>query len=195
MRAELIAELLFARTAAPSTPRLLGLDGRSGSGKTQVAREVAGFLTRQRVSVAVVSMDDVYAGWTGLAAALPLLCRDVIEPLRRGQPAAYRRYDWGRGHRAEVVDVPSADVVIIEGVGSTTHPCREAYTLTVWLHAPREERWERACTRSGQGDFAPYAEVWAAQEDELFGPDPYPRAPLGFDMAIDTTSRQVRVDG
>lgn len=193
--AESLAESLFAAPATPTTPRLLGLDGRSGSGKTQLARDVARHLQARQISVAVVSMDDLYAGWNGLMAALPLLCHAVIGPLQAGRLAAYRRYDWERGCRGERVHLPEATVVIIEGVGSTTHSCREAFALTVWVQAPRQLRWERACARLGQGDFAPYAATWAAQEDELFGPDHYPQAPPGFDTVIDTTPSQVHVDG
>lgn len=189
--ADVIAGALTS--AAADGPCLLGVDGRSGSGKTHLAGDIAEVLRHCQASVVVVSMDDLYPGWQGLAASLPTLCQDVIIPLSHGQPGAYRRYDWSRGAFAETVHVPVADAVIIEGVGSTTHWCRPLLRATVWVHAPRDVRLGRACGRTGQGDFAAYADRWSEQEDWLFGPDAYPLTPAAFDFVVATES--VLVDG
>ncbi len=173
-------------SATGSGPRLLGVDGRSGSGKTHLAADVADELRRNHASVVIVSMDDMYPGWEGLAASLPRLCEHVIAPLSRGRPAEYQRYDWGLGRFADTVQVPLADAVIIEGVGSTAHPSRSDLSTTVWVHAPPSVRMDRACRRTDQGDFAVYADRWSAQEEELFGVDAYPQAPFGYDFVVDT---------
>ncbi|MGB3593130.1 MAG: hypothetical protein WA903_07085 [Ornithinimicrobium sp.] len=172
--------------ATPGGPELVGVDGRSGSGKTRLAAGLAENLRGHRKSVVVITMDDLYPGWDGLSASLPRLCAGVIKPLSRGCAGAYERYDWGTERFAETVDVPLADVVIIEGVGATAHPCRAALTTTVWVHASPLVRRERARRRTDQGDFAPHADRWAAQEDELFGADTYPKAPAGYDFVVDT---------
>jgi len=131
-------------------------------------------------------MDDVYEGWDGLASAPQGLCAQVIEPMCAGTPAEYRRYDWNVGAFTTVVTVPPADIVVIEGVGSTRHRRRDAFVLTVWVQAPASVRHERACQRTGQGDFAPHARSWAEAEDGLFGVDAYPTPPTGYDLVVDT---------
>ncbi len=168
-------------------PHLVGVDGRSGSGKTQLAADLADHLRRQQVSVVVISMDDLYPGWDGLSASLPRLCEGVIEPLSHGRAGAYQRFDWDESRFTETVDVPVAEVVIIEGVGSTAHARRDDLRTTIWVHAPPSVRMDRAHRRTGQGDFAVYADRWAAQEEELFGMDTYPQAPSGYDIVVDTT--------
>ncbi len=169
-------------------PRLLGVDGRSGSGKTHLAADIADALRCRRTNVVMVSMDDLYPGWEGLAASLPTLCERIITPLSHGKPGTYRRYSWEQGALAETVDVPLADVVIIEGVGSSAHSCRRLLTVTVWVQASIGVRLSRACDREGQGDFAVYADRWSEQEDALFGADTYPDAPPGYDFVVSTES-------
>jgi hypothetical protein len=173
--------------ASSSGPRLLGIDGRSGSGKSSLASEVRRAVELRGLSCSVVTMDDLYAGWDGLSGALPRLCDEVIDPLCTGAPAAYRRYDWGLGELVEPVGVPPADVVVIEGVGSTWHRRRDAFAVTVWVQAPAPVRLDRACARTGQGDFAAHAQSWADAENALFGPDDYPHPPARFDLVVDTT--------
>lgn len=167
-------------------PQLVGVDGRSGSGKTRLAADVTENLRRQRASVVTISMDDLYPGWDGLSASLPRLCTGVIQPLSKKCAGAYERYDWNAGRFAETVNVPLADVVIIEGVGATAHACRSDLTTTIWVQASAWVRRDRAQRRTDQGNFAPHADRWAAQEDELFGADTYPQAPIGYDFVVDT---------
>jgi len=181
-----IADALTGHPAAP--PRLLGIDGRSGSGKSWLAAKVSQCLDQAGVRHSMVVMDDLYAGWDGLAGALPTLRAQVIDPLRDGEPAGYRRYDWQLEAFAEHVDVPAADVVVIEGVGSTCHQSRDALALTVWVQAPARVRHQRACARTGQGDFAAHARTWAHAENALFGPDEYPLPPDRFDLVVDTAT-------
>ncbi|MEO8095730.1 MAG: hypothetical protein ABI632_12485, partial [Pseudolysinimonas sp.] len=54
---------LLAQLAIASGPRpVVLIDGRSGAGKTTLARELAPLVGAQ-----LVSLDDVYPGWDGLA--------------------------------------------------------------------------------------------------------------------------------
>lgn len=167
-------------------PTLVAIDGRSGGGKTHLAATVAAALRAAGASVYVLSMDEIYPGWDGLAQAVRTVATDILEPLTAGGVATYQRWDWAADAPGAVVDVPDTDVVIVEGVGSTAHSRRDEFALTVWVHAPAALRLDRACGRDGQGDYAPYAAQWAAQEDCLFGPDTYPLVPRGFDMVVDT---------
>ncbi len=157
-------------------PLLLGIDGRSGTGKTTVADTIRRVLTGERVSERCVHMDELYAGWQGLAAALPSVRRQVLEPLRSGTAASYRRWDWARNAwEPEPATIGRHDVVVVEGVGAV-HADPAAYDLTVWLSAPTPVRRRRALARDAEV-FAPHWERWADQEDDLFGPggdDPPP---------------------
>lgn len=166
-------------------PVLIGIDGRSGSGKSGLADAARIALSRgpaDPTEVAVLALEDSYQGWFGLAAALQRLCPDLLTPLSSGQTGAYLSYDWHHGRPAGPVAVPPRPIVIVEGVGALTVPCRGLYRLGIWLEAPARRRRARALARDGS-TFGPYWEAWAQQEDVVFA-DGTARA--GADLIIDT---------
>lgn len=167
--AQLIVRSLGARS--DNGVSLVGIDGRSGSGKTSLTELVLAALRMRGAATECVHLDDLYAGWDGLAEALPVLREQVLRPLRAGQPGAYRPYDWQHGRfAAERVLVRPHPVVVVEGVGAV-HADPGAYDLTIWLAAPEAVRRRRALGRDGE-TFAPHWQGWAQQEDELFGEGP-----------------------
>ena len=145
---------------------VIGIDGRSGTGKTTTAAQVSAELG----SAPIVHMDDLYPGWHGLAAAVPRLVQEVLEPLAAGEPAAYRRHDWDRGEYAETIEIPPGPFLVVEGCGSTTGPARELTDVRVWLEAEPGVRRARSLGRDSEM-FRPRWQMWRDQEDALFGPD------------------------
>lgn len=175
--ADRVLDRLSRSSPGPAGVRVLGLDGRSGSGKTDLAAALA-----SRVPATVVHLDDLYAGWQGLAAALPGVCADLVRPLVAGRPGRYRRYDWVAARPAEWVTVRPADLVIVEGVGALAVDCAADYALRVWLEAPTEVRRRRALARDGD-TFAPHWAEWADQEEQVFAAHP---AREVADLVLDT---------
>jgi uridine kinase len=155
----------LVRTAPPraGTTRVVAVDGPSGSGKTVLAAELSDVLD----GAPVVHMDDLYPGWDGLDEAVPRLLEWVLQPLSRGEPARYRRYDWPAGAYAEEHQVPTSEVLVVEGVGSGALACAPYLSLLVWVEAPRPLRFERGIARDGEA-YRPHWERWARQEDEHF---------------------------
>ena len=86
----------------------------------------------------VVHMDDIYPGWDGLAAAAPLLREWVLEPLARGQPVRFQRYDWSLDSYRNWVEVPAAEVLFVEGCGSGSRIVARFLTMLLWVEAPRK---------------------------------------------------------
>lgn len=164
-------------------PVIIGLDGRSGSGKTARAHELAHLISRAGQVVATVHLDDLYPGWSGLAAALPAVCEQVIVPLRSGRAARYRTWDWEKEAPGADRDVPACDVLIVEGVGTIASPCADLLDLRIWLEAPTTARRHRALERDGDV-FRPHWDSWADQEDELLAPWTSHRPPA--DVVVDT---------
>ncbi|MGW6376694.1 hypothetical protein ACWFRB_11615 [Rhodococcus sp. NPDC055112] len=152
-------------------PTLVGIDGPSGGGKSALAEQVAAALD----DAPVVRMDDLYPGWDGLAAAVPLLVRWVLSPAGRGLVPRYRRYDWHRGGYAEWRTIHRHRYLIVEGAGATTGRARGYYAVRVWVDADPDERMRRALRRDGDM-FRPHWDRWARQETALFGPDQTRRA-------------------
>ncbi|MEU4691460.1 dephospho-CoA kinase [Actinoplanes sp. NPDC023714] len=153
----------FAGDVPPSAGRrVLAIEGRSGSGKTTLARVVAG-----RLGAPLIRMDDLYAGWDGLEKGVEVLRDWVLEPLARGRPAVWRRWDWAAGRYAEEHPVPDADWLVVEGVGAGATVLRPYLEGLVWLESPEAVRKRRALARDGE-TYAPHWSRWARHEDAFY---------------------------
>ncbi|QJY50593.1 hypothetical protein HOP40_13630 [Pseudonocardia broussonetiae] len=160
--------------------RLVCVDGPSGSGKTTFAGRLGDAL-----DAPVLHLDDLYPGWDGLAAVVPLLHDGVVAPLRRGEAAAYRRWDWARSAPGGTVVVGRPPVLVVEGVGSGARVVASHAVLLVFLDAPVEQRYRRGIARDGES-YRPHWERWAAQEDALFAAE---GTRARADVVIDTGDR------
>ena len=147
------------------TTTVVAIDGLSGSGKSSLADAVA-----RHFEAPIVHMDDLYPGWDGLAVAVDLVTTQVLEPLARGERAAYRRWDWHRSRWAETVPVPDAPVLVLEGCGCSVRPAGDYAAVRVWVEAAAEVRKDRGIARDGAA-YAPHWDRWMAQERALFAAD------------------------
>jgi uridine kinase len=152
---EAVLALLCDRTlsAAPrlGPVRLVCVDGPAGSGKTTLAGALARALEGRGVHAAVLHLDDLYDGWAGLEGSLwPRVAAQVLEPLRRGRPGRYQRYDWDAGAFDGWVDLPVPSVLVLEGCGSARREAEPFVVLTTWVQAPPEVRLARGLARDGE---------------------------------------------
>ena len=139
-------------------------------------------LTRQAPprcgSVRVVAIDGPSgSGKTTLAAA------QVLEPLARGERAAYRRWDWIASAWGDVVPVPATDVLVVEGCGASVGPAARYAAVRIWVEAELDVRMARGIARDGEM-YRPHWQRWADQEVTVFGSDP---TRTRADIVLDTT--------
>lgn len=145
--------------ACAGVPRPVVLvDGGSGAGKTSLAALVAEAWEHPR-PLRTVSLDELYPGWSGLAAASEQL------PRLLGPQPGYRRWDWARCAPAGWVPVDPEQALLVEGCGALTRESSPLATLRVWVELDAEARKARALARD-QGGFDPYWQVWADQEHD-----------------------------
>ena len=162
-----VLDIVSRRPARCGRTAVVLVDGPAGSGKTTLAGALEEAARRSGVSTAVVHMDDLYAGWTGLHEGGAALTA-VLNELAAGSPASYRRYDWLADAYAEQVAVPPVDVLIAEGVGSARTEHLALASAMVWVEEPdASERMRRGLARDGEA-ARPHWERWMAQEQELF---------------------------
>lgn len=133
------------------------IDGRSGSGKTALAARVA-----RELGARVIHMDDLYAGWHGLASGSRLLERGILLPLASGESARWRHWDWAAGDWGVADQVDPTESLVVEGCGSLTLESRRHADHAIWLEAPEHVRRERALARDGDDSWW---ELWRTQED------------------------------
>jgi uridine kinase len=172
---QVAAVVEVARVASPvaGSTVVVAVDGRSGSGKTVLGTAVA-----EALACPVVHLDEIYPGWDGLVAGVELVTRHVLEPVARGEQAAYPRWDWMRSRPGRTVPVDAATHLVLEGCGALVPPAAAYAAVRVWVEAPTEVRKERALSRDGE-TYAPHWERWAAQEDAVYaGSRPWESADL-----------------
>ncbi len=138
--------------------RLVLIDGPAGSGKTTLAGALGEALSAQ-----VLHGDDMYEGWNGLGTLWETLGEQVLLPLAQGRSGRFRRWDWVASSRGDVIDVPRARALVIEGVGVAQRRGREFANLVVYIDAPWEERLRRGLARDGEHMRSEW-ERWQAAE-------------------------------
>ena len=167
--------------AARSVPLLLAVDGRSGSGKTTVARRIL-----DRVpGAAVVHTDDV-AWYHAMFDWSSLITEGVLAPLRRGEPVAFRPPPWDARARPGAVTVPAGrPLVVVEGVGIGRRGLAPFFDGLLWVQTDRALARVRGIARDG-GDAAAEAfwDEWEAAERPFLAAErPWERADAIVDGA------------
>ncbi|WP_341954331.1 ATP-binding protein [Salinibacterium sp. TMP30] len=128
------------------------VDGRSGSGKTELGRAIAAAWPE----VQLVKLDDFYPGWDGLDAASAMVPN--ILSLLRWQEWNWETNEPGKWHELDV-DRP----IVIEGVGAASRASAPLVDHTIWVELDDATRKKRALERDGD-TYAPHWERWARQE-------------------------------
>lgn len=145
-------------------PMIIGIDGRSGSGKTRLSELLEQSLSAVGIGVRVLNLDSIYPGWDGLEDGTKTW-QKISRNLHKGKPANYREWDWhadapGTEH---TINPAQETVIICEGVGASAGTC----DVRIVVKAPDELRYRRAIDRDGE-TYRPHWERWAAQEEALF---------------------------
>ena len=136
---------------------VLLIDGRSGSGKTELARAVvAGVPTAQ-----LVRLDDLYPGWGGFEEG-----SQAVHALLDSDRPRWQRWDWVLSRYAEWHELDPARPLVIEGCGALSRDNRALATFGIWVALDAETRKRRALERDG-ATYAPHWDDWAAQEDSF----------------------------
>src|SRR4051812_5494128 len=100
--------------------RLVAVDGPSGAGKSSFANRLA-----KAADIPVVHTDDLLDGWDDQLSFWARLEELVLDPLRHGRPASYRRYLWHRqAFGGNPVTVEPADAVLLEGFSAARREIR-----------------------------------------------------------------------
>jgi uridine kinase len=132
------------------------IDGGAGSGKTTLASQLIASWPGEPPQL--VSLDELYPGWHGLAVASALV-PEVISG------AGFRRWDWTAGAPDGRRELDPSRGLVIEGCGAITPAACALADLSVWLELPATERRARALARDGEL-FAAHWDEWADQEAE-----------------------------
>ncbi|MHA6694354.1 nucleoside/nucleotide kinase family protein [Homoserinimonas sp. A520] len=137
-----------------SATRIL-IDGRSGSGKTELAKRMA----LEIPGAQLVRLDDIYPGWDGLEAG----SRHVHDHVLAASAPRWQRWDWTENAWVEWHPLDPSRPIIIEGCGALSRANRALADYGIWVELDEPTRKARALVRDGDA-YVPHWERWAAQE-------------------------------
>lgn len=159
-----IAERLQSGTRT-ALPRLICIDGPAGAGKTTLAEALAMALS----STAIVHMDDLYNGWAETLAEdlADRLQSWLLAPLAAGEVLRLPRYDWLGENFSAAEELPAADYLIVEGVGSGQRVMRSRADLIVFLDIEADIGCQRVANRDG-AEVASHMADWQLLERSHF---------------------------
>lgn len=181
-----LQELVVGRTS----PLFVGLDGRSGAGKSTVAAELTRLLAAGAGGpVTVIEGDQFYGGgsaatWDGRTAAEKVdgvidwrRQRLVLEALRTSGLAEWRPFDWDSDDwdadeiplSRQSILISVAPIVVLEGAYSCRPELHDLLDLRALLEIPRDIRRARLLDREGEEYRADWEGRWSAAEDHYFG--------------------------
>lgn len=173
-------------------PIIVALDGKSGTGKSTLAREIA-----KSVGGIEIETDDFWAGGTDeewdarnpkekseLAIDWRRLRAEVLEPLLAGQPATYYPFDFKKGHglSEQPITKGPSQVIVLDGAYSSRPELEDILDLKVLVETSDDDkRRSRLVDREGEKYMANWHKRWDPAEDYYFSKV---RDRLSFDMFI-----------
>jgi uridine kinase len=184
----ILAAVACAR-ARHDRPVVVALDGRSGVGKSTLARTVSELLDAR-----LVTCDDFWAGGSDAlwASRTPAelaaqaidwrrLRAELLEPLLAGQRARWRAFDWRaeEGLSADALVCDPAPVIVLDGAYSARPELADMVDVAVLLTLPDEARRKRLLAREGAAFMRRWHSLWDPAEEYYFG---HVRMPAAFDV-------------
>ncbi|MFN4355791.1 uridine kinase [Parvibaculum sp.] len=169
--AETLADMIAGSAQHKVSPFIVAVDGRSGVGKSTMARALA-----ERLDACVIEGDDFYAGGIELrsdtAASRAAACidwtrqRSVLEALAAGCTAHWRAFDWD-AFDGRLCDEPTRleprPIVILEGVYGARPELVEFLDLRIVLVVPDEVR-----LAAREGTIGSWERQWHEAEEFYF---------------------------
>jgi uridine kinase len=183
--ANLLMMEIRARRGRVPHPFTVAIDGRSGSGKSTVAGQVA-----RGLHAALVSTDDFFAagitdeGWNGRSAEQRAadavdwrrLRAEALEPLRGERSALWHAFDFAAGRRpdgtyglrAEPTKVPANQIIILDGAYSSRPELADLLDYTVLVETAEPTRQARLAARENADFLTAWYLRWEGAEEHYF---------------------------
>ena len=179
----------------PDKTIFIGVDGRSGSGKSTFSAVLKKELNSKGIKAEIVGTDNFYkkiesdsykktniSGYN-YGYYWQKIKDEVLIPLSQGQKVEYELKHWQSGLKIASRVLEPNQLIILEGVTSTYKKLAELIHIKIWLDCDESIRLERIKKR---GDF-PEDELqdWTIIENDYVKTQLEPK---NYDLIIDTSA-------
>lgn len=153
---------------------IIAIDGRCGSGKSWLARLLAGVYP-----CGVVHMDDFFLrpeqrtegrlGEIGGNVDRERFIEEVVRPILNGEESfEYQRYDCVRKKLTDSVKIRRKRLLIVEGTYSCHPAFSDLYDLKIFLDIEGAVQRERILKRNGSYMLQRFINEWIPREEDYF---------------------------
>jgi uridine kinase len=157
---------LFDLCSSSKRP-IIAIDGPAGAGKTTLSEHLSAALSL-KYRVTVIHMDDLYNGWSNafdhhFVDALVSISTAHLS----GRDISLTRYNWSRAEFSAAEVLPAADLLILEGVGSSQRAVREFLTSSIWIEIDPSKGLQRVLARDGEA-ISDEMQMWLQLQEKHF---------------------------
>ena len=170
-----LLEIALTSGARAGATRIVAIDGRSGSGKSKLAAEVA-----RRAGAPTIPMEQLYGRWDGLRAGIERLVSEILAPLAAGSAPQVPHYDWVAERWLAASRLTPPELLVLEGVGAGALAAAPHLSALASIELPEGIRRSRAMARDGS-IYQGHWEDWSAQEEQYISCD---RTPQRADLVV-----------
>jgi uridine kinase len=155
---------LFSQAAKPL---VLAIDGPAGSGKSTLASEIARAFAGI-YSIEIIHLDELYDGWdNALSNGLFDRISELIRAQRGDQATELAIYDWATTSFSGSREIKAAQLLIVEGVGSSNQLLSKELTTSIWLDIDQSIGLSRVLERDGE-EIRDEMVKWQKMESQYF---------------------------
>jgi uridine kinase len=161
-----LIEALYDLTKSLPTP-IITIDGPAGAGKTTLASHLSTSLGNY-FSTSVIHMDDLYNGWQDpFSGPFIEALKTITESHGKKKSYAIPQFDWALGAYGPAKSSQPSQLLILEGVGSSTSHIRDVVSASIWIDIKPEVGLQRVLTRDGTS-IASEMQQWLKTQETFF---------------------------
>jgi uridine kinase len=125
-------------------PAIVAVDGRSASGKTTFALQLAKHLRAPLAHTDDIAWNHSFFDWWEMAI------EHILKPFKAGQAIDWTPDAWLTHRREGAITVQAAPILILEGVSAARIELQDWIDFPIWIETPMEIAEQRGLERDGE---------------------------------------------